>query len=76
MNANLRHFPASEGPDRRFGELADTIVRFVRARPFPALAAAVGAGFVIGGALSFRTGRVLAAAGARQAVQELLKQLL
>jgi hypothetical protein len=60
----------------RLIDLVDAVVRLAKARPFPALAAAVIAGFVVGGALSFRGGRVILAAGARHAGQELLKQLI
>jgi hypothetical protein len=66
----------SEGPKARIADLLDAVVRFARAKPYSALAAAVVAGFVVGGGLSSRAGRMLLSAGARQAGQELLKQLL
>jgi hypothetical protein len=68
--------PDAEGPKARLADLVDAVVRFARARPFSAVGAAIVAGFVVGGALSFRGGRVLLAAGMRQAGQQLLKQLL
>jgi hypothetical protein len=67
---------APAGAKPRIADLLDAAVRFARARPYPAIAAALVAGFVVGGALSFRAGRVLLAAGGRQLGQELLKQLL
>jgi hypothetical protein len=73
-SAHDERTPAGAKP--RLADLLDAVVRFARARPYPAIAAALVAGFVVGGALSFRAGRVLLAAGARQAGQELLKQLL
>jgi hypothetical protein len=72
--ASAERPPAGAKP--RIVDLLDAAVRFARARPYPAIAAALVAGFVVGGALSFRAGRVLLAAGARQVGQELLKQLL
>jgi hypothetical protein len=66
----------SEGPKARIADLVDAVARFARARPYAALAAAAVAGFVVGGGLSSRAGRMLLSAGARQAGQELLKQLL
>jgi len=66
----------AEGPRARVGDLIAAVVRFARARPYSAIVAAMAVGFVVGGALSFRGGRMLLAAGARQAGQDLLKQLL
>jgi hypothetical protein len=57
-------------------EIGRAILRRVRQRPFAAVAAAVGVGFVIGGALSFRAGRVALGTVARQVARELLKQVL
>jgi hypothetical protein len=65
-----------EGQEARILELLEAIGRRIRRRPLPALAVGVGIGFVVGGALSFRAGRLLLAAGARRAGRELLKQLL
>jgi hypothetical protein len=70
------HEGAPAGAKPRIADLLGAAVRYARARPYPAIAAALVAGFVVGGALSFRAGRVLLAAGARQAGQEFLKQLL
>ena len=74
-----RRLPAAlafEGQEARILELVEALGRRIRRRPLAALAAGVGLGFVIGGALSFRAGRILLAAGARHAARELLKQLL
>jgi hypothetical protein len=65
-----------EGPRARVADLLGALVRFARAQPYAALAAAALAGFVVGGALSFRGGRVMLSAGVKQAGSELLKQLL
>jgi hypothetical protein len=75
----LRRLPPSLGlevQETRVLELVEAIERNIRRRPFTALACAIGAGFVIGGALSSRAGRLLLATGARHAARELLKQLL
>ncbi|MBV9948435.1 MAG: hypothetical protein JOZ69_16410 [Myxococcales bacterium] len=48
----------------------------VRARPWSSVAAAIGVGFIVGGALSFRAGRIAMAAAARHLARELLKQVL
>jgi hypothetical protein len=65
-----------EGPAERLGEIAKAIARRVRERPLTALAAAIGAGFVLGGALSFRVGRTALSAAGRHVMRELLKQVL
>jgi hypothetical protein len=65
-----------EGQQARVLELIAAVVRRIRRRPLVALAVGVGMGFAIGGALSFRAGRLLLAAGARRAARELLKQLV
>jgi hypothetical protein len=73
------HRPASvglEGPQARLLELLDAVARRIRKKPMSALAIALGAGFVVGGALSSRVGRAMLAAGARHVARELLKQLL
>jgi hypothetical protein len=75
----LRRLPPSLGlevQETKVLELVEAIERNIRRRPFIALACGVGAGFVIGGALSSRVGRLLLATGARHAARELLKQLL
>jgi hypothetical protein len=66
----------TEGPRARIADLLAAIVRFAKARPYAAVGATAIAGFVVGGALSFRGGRVLLAAGVKNAGQELLKHLL
>jgi hypothetical protein len=65
-----------EGPAGQLRELAEAIVRRIRRRPLTSLAVAIGVGFVVGGALSFRAGRVALAAAARHVARELLKQVL
>ncbi len=65
-----------EGQHARVLELIAAVARRIRRRPLAALAIGAGLGFVIGGALSFRAGRLLLAAGARQVARELLKQLI
>jgi hypothetical protein len=65
-----------EGQETRILELTLAMARRIRRRPLAALAVGAAAGFVIGGALSFRVGRILLAAGARHVARELLKQLL
>jgi hypothetical protein len=75
----LAHVVASahfDGPAGHLRELAEAIVRRIRRRPITALAAAIGAGFIVGGALSFRAGRVALAAAFRHVARELLKQVL
>lgn len=64
------------GPETRLLELLALAGQRVRKRPLTAMALAMGAGFVIGGALSFRAGRLLLATAARTVARELLKQLL
>lgn len=65
-----------ERPEARLLALLDAVARRIRKQPIGALAIAIGAGFVLGGALSFRTGRALVSAGVRHVGRELLKQLL
>ena len=60
----------------RFSDLALAISERIRRRPLTSLAAAVGVGFAIGGALTFRAGRLAIAAAARRVARELLKQVL
>ncbi len=65
-----------EGPGAQLRELVEVVLRRVRKRPLTAVAAAVGLGFLVGGALSFRAGRAALAAGARYVAREVLKQVL
>jgi hypothetical protein len=64
------------GPEARVLELVAELGRRIRRRPLTALAVAAGAGFIVGGALTFKAGRLLLAAGVRHVTRELLKQLL
>jgi hypothetical protein len=75
----LRHLPASLGlevQETKVLELVEAIERNIRRRPLTALVCGIGGGFVIGGALSSRVGRLMLATGARHVARELLKQLL
>jgi hypothetical protein len=66
----------SERPDLRLLSLLNAVARRIRSQPLGALALAIGVGFALGGALSFRAGRILVATGARHVAREVLKQLL
>jgi len=68
--------PAVPDPTVRAGELARTLARHIRTRPLASLAVAVGVGFAVGGALSFRAGRIALAVAARHVARELLKRVL
>jgi hypothetical protein len=57
-------------------ELARALYTRIRERPLTSLAVAVGVGFLVGGALSFRAGRLALVAAARRVAQEVLKQVL
>jgi hypothetical protein len=74
--AGLAALAEIEGPSARVRELARAIVRRIRRRPIASIAAAVGVGVVVGGALSFRAGRYAILAAARHVARELLKQVL
>ncbi len=65
-----------DGPSARVNELARRFARRIHDRPWTSLAVALGIGFVVGGALSFRAGRVALAAAARHVARGLLKQVL
>jgi hypothetical protein len=74
-----RRLPAALGLERQEARVLDLVLamgRRMRRRPLATLAIGAAAGFVIGGALSFRVGRILLGAGARHVARELLKQLL
>jgi hypothetical protein len=60
----------------RANELLDAVVARVRRQPYAAMAVAGGVGFVLGGALSFRAGRVVLAAATRHVGRELFKQVV
>jgi hypothetical protein len=57
-------------------EIAQAVMANIRRRPLASILFAVGVGFVVGGALSFRAGRLALAAAARHLGRELLKQTL
>ncbi len=71
---NSSYLAEHVGP--RMADLARAISERIRHRPFTSLAVAVGLGFAIGGALTFRAGRVAIAAATRHVARELLKQVL
>ena len=64
------------GPVARIAVLAQAVARRIRSRPVASLVLALGVGFVVGGALSFRAGRAALATAARHCTRELLKQVL
>jgi len=78
----LRRAPATtpaeavEGPDSRIADLVRALAERIVARPVTAGVVAIGMGFVVGGALSFRGGRMALAAAGRHILRELLKQVL
>jgi hypothetical protein len=63
-------------PDLRVAELIGAFRRRIAVRPLTSTLLALGAGFVLGGALSFRAGRMALAIVGRHAMQEVLKELL
>jgi hypothetical protein len=63
-------------PDLRITELIALLRRRIAARPVSSTLLAVGAGFVLGGALSFRVGRTALGVVGRQMARELLKELI
>jgi hypothetical protein len=65
-----------QGPVRRIEALAEAMSERVRSQPATSLATALAIGFLVGGALSFRVGRIFLAAAARRLSRELLKQVL
>jgi hypothetical protein len=60
----------------RAAELARALYARIRERPLTSLAVAVGVGLLVGGALSFRAGRLALVAAARRVGQEVLRQVL
>jgi adenine/guanine phosphoribosyltransferase-like PRPP-binding protein len=64
------------GSSARVVHLAQAMVHRIRRRPWTSLLVATSGGFVIGGALSFRAGRLVLVAAARHVGREFLKQLL
>jgi ElaB/YqjD/DUF883 family membrane-anchored ribosome-binding protein len=67
---------ALDGPGERIADLAAAVARSIRSRPMHSIAVALGVGFVVGGALSFRAGRIVLGAAARHVAREFLKQVL
>ncbi|HSY21896.1 MAG TPA: hypothetical protein VK841_07270 [Polyangiaceae bacterium] len=60
----------------RASALLDAVVARIRSQPHASMAVAAGVGFVLGGALSFRAGRVVLAAATRHVGRELFKQVV
>jgi hypothetical protein len=65
-----------DGPDARLAEVVRAVCERIVSRPLTSAVLAVSVGFVIGGALSFRAGRLALAAAGRHVLRELLKQVL
>jgi hypothetical protein len=63
-------------PDEGVAKVMAAVARRIGEQPAAALAAAIALGFVFGGAMSFRAGRVLLSVAARQLGREVIKQLL
>ncbi len=63
-------------PDGRVAEVMSGVAGRIGNQPVTSLAVAAALGFVVGGALSFRAGRVLLSLAARQLGREVIKQLL
>ena len=57
-------------------ELARVLGARIRERPLTSLAVAVGIGFLVGGALSFRVGRFALVAAAGRVAQEVFNRVL
>ncbi len=65
-----------DGSSARVAYVAQALVRRIRRRPWTSLLVAASGGFLLGGALSFRAGRLVLVAAARHVGREFLKQLL
>jgi hypothetical protein len=63
-------------PDLRAAELLEAARRRIASRPVSATILAVGFGFVLGGALSFRAGRAALGIAGRHVMRELLKEMI
>jgi hypothetical protein len=64
------------GPDARLATALRTVAERIRERPLTSIAAAIAIGFVIGGASSFRTGRLTLSVAARHLARQVLKAVL
>lgn len=65
----------ASGAFSRASELLNATVARIQRQPYASMAIAGGVGFVVGGALSFRAGRVVLGAAARHMSHELFKQI-
>jgi hypothetical protein len=64
------------GPDARLVTALRAMAERIRERPLTSIAAAIAIGFVIGGASSFRTGRLTLSVAARHLARQVLKAVL
>jgi ElaB/YqjD/DUF883 family membrane-anchored ribosome-binding protein len=64
------------GPDARLVTALRAMAERIRERPLTSIAAAIAIGFVIGGASSFRTGRLTLSVAARHVARQILKAVL
>jgi hypothetical protein len=77
IDGNGRHEAIErEEPALRVIELARALSGRIRKRPLTSLGVALGVGFLIGGALTFRAGRIALAVVVRRVAREVLKQVL
>jgi ElaB/YqjD/DUF883 family membrane-anchored ribosome-binding protein len=67
---------SEEGAITRVSNFAASVAARIRQQPYVSLAIAGGVGFVVGGALSFRAGRVVLVAAARQIGRQLINDVL
>jgi hypothetical protein len=74
--ANAQALAEFDGPAARWREFVRAASDRIRERPLASLGVGLGLGFLIGGALSFRAGRIALAAAARHVAREILKQVL
>jgi len=70
-----RSLGSDEGAITRVSNFAASVAARIRQQPYLSLAVAGGVGFVVGGALSFRAGRVVLVAAARQVGRQLLNDV-
>lgn len=63
-------------PAVRVHELVRALAAGIRRRPLTSLGVAIGVGFLVGGALSFRAGRIVLAAAARRVAKQVLEKVL
>jgi hypothetical protein len=64
------------GHDARLATAFRAVAERIRERPLTSIAAALGIGFVVGGAASFRAGRLTLSVAARRLARQVLKAVL